>query len=893
MRWSYKLPLRLRSLFRRSRVEQELSEELRFHLENLIDEKVANGMNPEHARCEALRELGGSEQIKEECRDMRRVNWVQDLAQDIRYGLRMLGKSPSFTAVAVLTLALGIGANTAIFSILESQLWRPLPFPDSERLVDVHLLLRQNPRRQDVLSERVFQAWREQSHSFTNLTGYLYPGNRNFTSNGMSERVMVMPMMSNLFDTLQVQPERGRAFLVEEETPGRNHVAMISHVFWRDRFNSDPSVLGKSITLDGESYTVVGIASSRLRFEYTDEPAVFVPFAAHASQEVLRSLDVLGWLAPGFTAEQAREELEAIYQRELKSEGVQAEDIAVVANLREFWTNFSARPLYFFTGAVALVLLIACVNTAGLLLARGLARQREFAVRAALGAGRGRLMRQMLVESLMLATAGGGAGALAGVWLGRWFVSVFPDLPRHAPITLDGRVLLFTLAVSVISAVLVGIAPAVFASRADLNDAMRQRAPGRSVSRGQRRARSSLVAIEVALGVVLLFGAGLFLSSFVWLQEVPRGFDAPGALTFHVSLRGDRYAKPEQIWSYFDQLGEHLGSLPGVRAVTLGSGLPLTGSESLFGMVNVAGRPPKRPLGSFVIIHAVAPNYFQVLRMHLLAGRAFNPRDTASSPRVTIINRNAARDLFGSENPIGKVLEFVADERRGVPRDAPVQIIGVAENAQEFGPDEVPFNFLFVPFAQHPVPSAFVLLASDVPRGDLARGIRATAYALDKDQPVFDMETMDDRIANSLQGARFNLFLVAALASVALILVSVGTFGTVAYFVQQRTQEFGVRLALGASPGRILCHAIAQSLAIGVTGILLGVTVSLILGRLLRHALYLAPHEHTGMLYGVNIYDPFIMSGTCTFLAAVLALASFIPARRASKVDPMVALRYE
>ncbi len=267
MLWLQRVWLRLWSLLLGPQLDQELDDELRFHLEQQIEENMAAGMPPEEAHYAARRAIGRAEQIKEECRDMRRVNWVPDLAQDIRYGLRMLGKSPSFTAVAVLTLALGIGANTAIFSILESQLWRPLPFPDSERLVDVHLVLRQNPRRQDVLSERVFQAWREQSHCFTNLTGYLYPGNRNFTSNGMSERVMVMPVMSNFFDTLQVQPERGRAFVVEEETPGRNHVAMISHVFWRDRFNSDPSVLGKSITLDGESYTIVGIASSRLRFE--------------------------------------------------------------------------------------------------------------------------------------------------------------------------------------------------------------------------------------------------------------------------------------------------------------------------------------------------------------------------------------------------------------------------------------------------------------------------------------------------------------------------------------------------------------------------------------------------------------------------------------------------
>jgi predicted permease len=895
MRWLNRLSLRFRSLFGRTAVDHDLDDELRLHIDRQIEQNVAAGMPPDEARNAALREFGGVDQVREECRDMRKVNWLQDLVQDVRYGLRILRKSPGFTAVAILTLALGIGANTAIFSILESQLWRPLPFPDSERLVDVHTVLRQNPKQWDVLSVRGFRAWREQSHSFANLTGYGYPHERNFTANGRSERLFVMPVASNFFDTLEVPPALGRAFLPDEETTGRDHVAILSNSLWRDRFASDPAILGKSLTLDGEAYIVVGVAASRLRLEYIDEASIFVPLALDASAPVRRNLYVIGRLAPGVTPERARDELSAILDRELKSEGLQLDDTASVTNLRETWTGFAARTLYFFAGAVSLVLLIACVNTAGLLLARGLARQREFAVRAALGAGRVRLMRQLLVESLILALAGGAAGALTGVWLGSWFATFVPEgaLPRHTSVGLDLRVLLFTVAVSVVSALLAGLVPAFFSSRADLNEGLRQNAPGRSASRSQRYARSSLVAIEVALGFVLLFGAGLFLASFMRLQEAPRGFDAPGALTFHISLRGDSYAKPEQSQRYFDRLTQQLRSLPGVRAVTLGSGLPLTGSESLFANVNVAGRPLAHPYGTFVIFHSVAPNYFQALSIHLLAGRAFNPQDTESAPRVALINRNAVQELFGTEDPVGKVLDFVSDERRGVPADPPVQIIGVTENAQEFDANEVPFDTLYVPFSQHAVPSAFVVVDSTVPRGALAGAIRAAAYEVDKDQPIFDMKTMDDRVADSLQGARFNLFLVASLAGVAMLLVCVGTFGTVAYFVQQRTQEFGIRLALGATPARILRHAINQSLLIGFSGLSIGVVASLILGRLLRHALYLVPHEHTGMLYGVKIYDPLTFVCASGFLTAALLLASYFPARRAARVDPVIALRHE
>ena len=885
--------IRIAELFRKPRRERELAAEMESHLQLHIEDNLRAGMNAEGARRQALIKLGGIEQTKEIYRDRKGLPFLETLLRDFRYAGRVLRKNPGFTIVAVATLAIGIGANTAIFSVLESQLWRPLPFPDSERLVDAHVVLRENHTRWGVLTNTEYRAWRERSHSFTNLGAYDYPSNRNLTAGGTSERAEVMPVTPSLLDTLQVPLEVGRGFLSEEETPGRDRVAILTHALWQTRFASDNAVLGKSIVLDGQSYVVVGISSPRLHFEYIEEPAIFVPLAMDPSQQTLRNTYVIGRLAPAVTPEHARAELAGILETIPKSDRLD-DSTASVTNLRETWTGFAASSLFFFAGAVLLVLLIACVNNAGLLLARGLARQREFTLRAALGAGRGTLIRQSFVETLILSLAGGAAGTLLGLWGATTFAAFIPQdtLPRNTYVELDSHVLLFVLGVSIFSALLTGIAPALLSSQVDLNNALRQGASGLSAGRSQNSTRASLVAIEVALALVLLFGTGLFLSSFVRLEQAPRGFDAPGALSFRVALRGENYAQAEQQQRYFRALTDRLSSLSGVQAVTVGTGIPLDGythSES----VNVAGRPPRRKHGTGVITYAVASNYFDFLRIHLFAGRAFAPQDSETSPRVAIINRNAAHTLFGSEDPLGKALEFVPDERRGISAEPPAQIVGVSENAQVFGANEVPFDVLYFPFSQHPAQAADTVVSSSLPRGALLGAIRDTTYSLDKDQPIFDVQTTDDLITSSVSGARFDLMLVASLAIVALTLVSVGIFGTVAYFVQQRTREFGVRLALGATPARILRHTLRRALVTGFVGLLFGVAVSLALGRVLRSILYLVPGERAGMLYGVKIYDPLSLSVASVLLLIVLFLASFIPARRAMRVDPMVALRYE
>ena len=885
----------LRNLFRRSRIERDLEAEVRSVASLLEDEKISSGASQPEARRLARLDIAGPEQLKEEIRSVRAGARLESAWRDVIFGARILRKNPGFTAVGIITLALGIGANSAIFSVLESQLWRPLPFPESQRLVDVSSVRRANQNSREARSDRIYRAWQQQSHSFSNLTAWGYPAWRNLTLNGSSERIRVMRLAANFFDTIQIQPQRGRAFLPQEENPGQGRVAILSDSLWKGRLASDPQVLGKSIVLDGQPYTIVGIAPASLRFEVIREPDAFVPLAIDSSSSFLRGTDTLGRLAPGATAQSAAAELTPILQRELKADGDTRDDVVRVMSLREDYTRFNTRPLYFYAGAVALVLLIACVNTAGLLLARGLARRREFALRGALGATRGALARQLLVESLLLAIAGAAAGLLAGSWISRFLTVMMNEdtLPRGVQASLDLRVVLFIFGVTLVSALAVGVAPAVFASRADLNDVLRQGARGMSASRSQRSMRSVLVVTEVALGLVLLFTTGIFLGSFQRQRQAPRGFDAPNTLTFRISLRGERYAAPVQAGRYFDSLIEQIRAVPGVQEVTLGNGLPLTGTTDLYTTVNIAGRPPLADAGIFVTIHAVAPNYFQALHMHLAAGRAFDSRDVPGAPLVAIMNRNAVREIFGDEDPLGKVLEPIAQPKRGIPSEPPLQIVGIVDNAQEFGANEIPFSEIYVPFAQRPVAANYIAIMSSLPIDSLLGSVRSISSSLDKDQPIYDVQTMDTRAELSVQGARYDLFLVASLALVGIILVSVGVFGTIAYFIQQRTQEFGIRLALGARPSTILRHSIAQSLGLGGAGVALGIAICLILGRLLKSALYLAPHEHTGMLYGISIYDPLTLFVTSVLIVVVILLASYVPVRRAMRTDPMVALRYE
>ena len=901
----------IRNLFRHNRIERDLDAEVRGYSDLLEQEKLSSGMSASEAKRSTRIDLIGPEQLKEEVRANRAGANLETIFRDVRFGLRVLRKNPGFTAVAVLTLALGIGANTAIFSVIESQLWRPLPFPDSERVYQLDTTPPENASTWFGVSGSQLLAWRSEVHAFDSLGAFNYPAGRNFSAGASTSRVRAMQISSGFLETLQAHPILGRAFTPADEAADTNapipstlivatpqRIVILSYNFWRDNFGLDPAAVGKTVTLDGVPHAVVGVAPPALHLEFTADPDLFVPLRVSTEAIGRYSNDkfsVIAHLAPDSTLERARAELNAAILRQMASESSHAQKRALVfEKLRVLRTTYAASSLFFFAGATALVLLIACVNIAGLLLARGLSRQREFALRAVLGASRATIIRQLLVESLLISFMGGAAGILLSLWGARGFMALIdPDsLPRISPIVLDTRVLLFTLLFCVIAAAIVGLLPALFASRANVNDALRQGSRSVTQSRSQKQSRVLLLVAEVSLALVLLFGAGLFLGSFMKQQQAPLGFDPHGILTARIMLRGTAYSTPAAQRNFYDRVTSSIGAIPGVRAVAVSSSVPLQGGgEKSF---TIPGRPVPLPGEEpHASVFSVAPNFLNIYGIHLLAGRNFSVRDSANASRVAIVNQNFARHYFPNDDPVGKVLTFASGGYGQIIPPGQVEIIGLIQNLQEYGANEIPFDDLYLPFAQSPAGKAMLSIATDVSTASLMPSIRQAVQGIDKDQPIYNEQTMDDSVRASLKGAQSNLLLVTLLAIVATALVSIGIFGTISHFVQQRTQEFGIRLALGASPARILRLTLGQTMKICLSGLIVGIAASLALAKLLRPALYLAPHEHMGMLYGVSIYDPFSISVASALIIAVVLFASYIPARRAMRVDPMVALRHE
>ena len=889
--WLYTVPLRLRSLFRRRQVEQELDEELSYHIERQIEEHISNGMTKEEARYAALRAMGGVERRKEECRDLRRVRLIEDLMQDLRYSLRALRKSPSFTAVAVLTLALGIGANTTIFSVVNAVLLRSLPYRDPEQLV----MLRYNYAQvkgfdpPSVYKVADFLEWREQAKAFEQIAAY-QPMTADLTEIGEPERLAVGYVSANLYATLGVAPALGRAFTPAEETVCDAPVVVLSNSLWQRRFGGDPQVIGQAIRLGGQSRTVVGIMPNGFRFPGESDLWLPLELSQRFCRKEFSIQRVIARLKPGVTAETARVDLSGILERKRQDSPREYSDKQVMMiGLSESLIGNVQLPLLILFGAVAFVLLIACANVANLLLTRSASRQKEMAIRAAIGAGRLRLVRQLLTESLLLSSAGGFAGLIVAKWGVKVLVAMSPaGIPRIDESGVDGHVLGFTCVVVLHVGLIAGIFPALQASKIDVIETLKRQSTTRSGHSSGIRVLPALMITELALALVLLIGAGLMIKSFLRLMDVPKGFNPGGVLTLELrpSFAKYRFGSPQRI-AYFQEMLARVQALPGIQSASLTGFLPLTGSVAAIGRRQlIEGRPPFEP-GKEPMIYAthISPDYFRTMGIPIRTGRPFDRQDANAALKVAIINESMAQRFFPSENPIGHRLLITSPT-------TPHTIVGVVGDTLNFGLDKEADPEIFLPYPQNTGWSSdwkmnLVIRAasgqnSTASLSILAATIRNQLRAIDPNEPVNQIVPLDESLSNSVAQRRFQMLLLGIFASMALLITTVGIYGVISYAVSQRTHEIGIRMALGAQTRDVLRMVIWRGMSLALIGVALGLAAALALTRVLKN-----------LLFEVSATDPATFALIALLLVGVALMASYIPARRATKVDPLLAIRHE
>ncbi|MDQ5837637.1 MAG: ABC transporter permease, partial [Acidobacteriota bacterium] len=805
---------------------------------------------------------------------------MRTLLQDVRYGLRAMSKSPGFTLVAVFTLALGIGANTAIFSVVSAVLLRPLPYPEAERLVYVG---QQYGGEFSGSGEPKFLFWREQSRSFEALACYSGYGGAggNLAGGREAEYVGGLRVSEDFFRALGVYPSMGRPFTHDEDTPGGPRVAILSDGLWRRSFGADRDLIGKTVQLNGQPLTVVGVMPPQFRFSSGAD--LFVPMRAQPRNNVDPNAEVVGRLKPGVSLQQAQAELKVIAEKYraafpgqmMANESVGAEPY------QDLFTEGVAKYLWIFLGAVSLLLLIACANVANLQLSRATARQREIAVRMALGASGGRIVRQLLTEGLLLALAGGAAGLLIAAWGMEVLTALIPQgfLPRVAEVRLDWRVLVFALAASVLTGLLFGAAPAWQARRTDVNASLKKSAGRGASARG--RLRGALVVAEVALSLVLLVGAGLLVRTFTNLLAVAPGFDPRGVLTFQVNLGGEHYNTTEKSAAFFrDALGR-ISRLPGVEAAAVTNRLPL---DWQFNMpVNFPDKPEQ---GQSLQVRMITPDYFRVMKIDVRQGRAFDDGDNPSGQPVIVVNEAFAQKFYAGQGALGQRL-YVG---RGL--DDPLrQVVGVVGDIKQQSLDRPAPPMVYVPVQQASDKllatmrtfnaTNFVVRTTVEPSG-LTPAIKREIAAVDPALPLSHVATMEEVAARSVNSQRFQMLLLASFAALGLLLAAVGIYGVMSYAVAQGTHEIGIRMALGAQAGGVLRLVVGRGMTLALLGMGVGIAASLALTRLMK-----------SLLFGVSTTDPLTFVLYSSILAAVALLACLVPARRATKVDPMVALRYE
>jgi predicted permease len=877
--WIYTIPLRLRSLVRRNRVEQELHEELQYHLERKTEEFFAQGMTRDDARRAALRAMDGLELRKEECRDARGVTFLETLFQDVHFGLRTLRKSPGFVTVAVLTLTLGIGANTAIFSVVNSVLLRPLPYSDPARLVWATEHFAFGPT---TVVSADFPTWKDGSHVFDQIGAFGGTAGANLTGRGEPIRVTVTNVTTGFFSMLGVQPIVGRLFSPEEGKQGQEHVALVNETLWRNRFGADTRIMGETVQLDGSGYTVVGVMPASLRYPQAD---VWTPlaldseiFSPHSPRWMM--LTAIGRLKPGTEIGQAQSDLQLLTKTMDKEYPPQAarfrgQERVEVIPLHELLVHNVRSLLMILLGATGFVLLIACGNVANLLLSRGIGRGHEVAIRAALGAGRVRLIQQLLTESLLLLLAGAFLGSLAGFWATRILKQLIPaSLPIDVP--LEPRIFAFSAFISSAALLIFGLVPALIASRTNVNEILQ----GGRIAFGGRyrthRLRGTLVAGEVALSLILLVGAGLLSRSFLHLTEVHLGFDPQGVLAATVERPLTALAfDSQQHAAFFRDSLERIRNLPVVKEVALTQRYPLGPLRNATLMLHVEGAEDFRP-SQPVSVTAIGPEYFHVMRVGLLNGRTFSKTDVAGSHLVVILNERLAQMIFRGRNPLGQQIGYG-------PRPAPwCEIVGIVANMRQDALEREPAPELFVPYTQQATFAMTFMVRTDSNFEMVAGAVRGAIASVDKNQPVSEIVAMDDVLANSVAPRRFRTLLLGLFASLALVLAVIGIYGVMAYSCNQRIYEFGIRVALGARRADIVKLVLRQGFILTLIGLAIGVSGALGLTRYL-----------SSFLYGVKPDDPLTFVLVSAILATAVLLASGIPARRAMRIDPMVALRQE
>ncbi|MHB8654162.1 MAG: ADOP family duplicated permease [Terriglobia bacterium] len=888
-------------LFRRRQRDEELEEEVQSHLRMAAQDHSEQGETAEQARASAARKFGNVALVKDVTRDVWGFRWLETLIQDLRYGLRQLCRNPGFTAVAIITLALGIGANTAIFSVINAVLLRPLPYPDSDRLV---MLWERNPARgveQEKATGPDFIDWRRQNHVFESIAGWLGSEEFNLASPSGVEKVKGVYASSDLFSVLGVKPQLGRTFLPEEDQWQGNRVAVVSHELWQSRFGADPNVLGRILTVDTygrRSYTIVGVMPPGFRFP--GDCDLWLPAGWMGVRlEERRSAhwhSVIARLKPGVMLERARSEMNTIQARIAQEHpnDLIGSQVAVVPLLDQTVGRALHQGLVILWAAVACVLLVACTNLANLLLARRAGRQKEIAIRLAVGASRWRVIRQLLTESILLALTGGAIGVLWASWGLRLFVIIAAShIPRIQEVRMNSASLAFTLGISLMTGLLFGFAPAWQISKPDLNQTLKE--SSRSGSLHGSQLRFMLVVFEIALSLVLLIGAGLMTRSFVGLLRINRGFQTDHLLTAELDFSVSGFTTwieptPTRPQVTLQQIIGQVRNYPGITSVAAASRLPRDIGSALTQTIVIEGRPSMAsgefPTADFL---GITPDYLRTLGIPLLEGRPFKERDSYDAPGVAIINETLARRYLPNENPIGKRLAMGGRKNPNQPeyseptgRPPWKEIVGVVADTKTLTLKAETVPEVYVPYWQWPMQSPALFVRTAANPAIAAAAIRNEMKAVNKNLPLPIIRTMDDILADSVAQPRYQTMLLSLFGVTALILAAVGIYGVTSYAVTQRTHEIGIRMALGAQRADVIRLVVGQGLKLTLVGVVIGIIGALALSRFL-----------TSLLYGVKPTDSLTFIAVSLILLGVALLASYIPARSATKVDPMVALRYE